>query len=418
MIRRRSLAPRRASLRHFARIVSGSGFPVAEQGHSDLELPFFKVKDLKTADQSGVLGTARDSITRETARDLRATVIPKGALAFAKVGAALLLGRVGALPADGCIDNNMAALIFKPSIDPEFARYLLLTFDFRRFVLPGPVPSLDIDGLREFQIPILSLHEQRAVADYLDQETAQIDALVAKQEELIALLRERRHMAIDRTLSSASDDSPRVRLKYMLLQVDQGVSPQAENGLVEGDDWGVLKTGCVNGGTFREREHKRLPGEFPVDRKLAVNAGDLIVSRANGTPSYVGSAALVEQIDLNLILSDKLFRLVPRPDVDARFLAWSMNSRAYRTQVEASISGAAGLANNLPLSDLRSFEFTRPELSAQKRIVESINEQTNAIDTLIVKAEEHIALAKERRSALITGAVTGQFDVRTARKAG
>ena len=51
-------------------------------------------------------------------------------------------------------------------------------------------------------------------------------------------------------------------------------------------------------------------------------------------------------------------------------------------------------------------------------IVERIDEQTSRIDTLIAKAEEHIALAKERRAALITAAVTGQFDVRTARKAG
>ena len=280
------------------------------------------------------------------------------------------------------------------------------------------LPHFTADKVSKFEVWAPPLDEQRAIADYLDQETAQIDALVAKQEEFIRLLSERRRMAIDRTLSSADDDSPRVRLKYMLLRVEQGVSPQAENGLVEGDEWGVLKTGCVNGGSFREREHKRLPGDFTVDRKLAVRAGDLIVSRANGTPSYVGSAALVEQIDRNLILSDKLFRLVLRSDVDAQFLAWSMNSRAYRTQVEASISGAAGLANNLPLSDLRSFEFSLPEFSAQKRIVENINEQTNAIDTLITKAEEHIGLAKERRAALITAAVTGQFDVRTARKAG
>jgi type I restriction enzyme S subunit len=53
----------------------------------------------------------------------------------------------------------------------------------------------------------------------------------------------------------------------------------------------------------------------------------------------------------------------------------------------------------------------------QRSIVEYINDQTTRIGALIAKAEEHIALAKERRSALITAAVTGQIDVPTARKA-
>lgn len=323
---------------------------------------------------------------------------------------------------DGAAVGDFLVLRHKSTADSKFLNYVLLNDSFlgpiTAAVTGAKMPRTDWATVKEAAVNMPPLDEQRAIADYLDNETAQIDALVTKQEELIRLLRERRRMAIDRTLSLADDDSSRVRLKYMLLRVDQGVSPQAENALVEGEEWGVLKTGCVNGGTFHEREHKRLPEDFPVDPKLAIHAGDLIVSRANGTPSYVGSAALVEQVDLNLILSDKLFRLVPRPEVDAQFLAWSMNSRAYRSQVEGSISGAAGLANNLPLSDLRSFKFPCPEISTQKQLVKHINEQTAHIDTLIVKAEEHIALAKERRSALITAAVTGQFDVGTARKAG
>jgi len=59
-----------------------------------------------------------------------------------------------------------------------------------------------------------------------------------------------------------------------------------------------------------------------------------------------------------------------------------------------------------------------PSVEHQKSFVAEFREQTNRIDVLIAKAEEHIALAKERRSALIIAAVTGQIDVRTAQKAG
>ena len=59
-----------------------------------------------------------------------------------------------------------------------------------------------------------------------------------------------------------------------------------------------------------------------------------------------------------------------------------------------------------------------PPVEHQKSFVAEYHEQTTRIDALIAKAKEHIALAKERRAALIAAAVTGQFDVRTARKAG
>lgn len=195
----------RAALRHFCDLVAGTGFPVDVQGQADLELPFFKVGNLKSADRSGLLVRSEHTIDRSTARALRAAVIPKGSLVFAKVGAALLLGRVGALPDDGCLDNNMSALIFDESFDLKFARYLMLTFDFRKYVLPGPVPSLDMDGLRDFQVPVLSLDRQRAVADVLDDQTFRIDTLIAKAEEHIALAKERRSALITAAVTGQID---------------------------------------------------------------------------------------------------------------------------------------------------------------------------------------------------------------------
>lgn len=195
----------RRPLRRFARLVSGSGFPVEKQGQLGLELPFFKVKDLKSADLTGVLVTAEDTISRETAESLRAAVIPGGSLVFAKVGAALMLGRVAALPVDGCIDNNMSALIFDSTYDPEFARYMMLTFDFSRFVQPGAVPSLDMDGLREFRVPLIPLGQQQEIAADLRNQVARIDTLVAETERCIEMSRERRSALVNAAVTGQID---------------------------------------------------------------------------------------------------------------------------------------------------------------------------------------------------------------------
>src|SRR5699024_10895759 len=92
--------------------------------------------------------------------------------------------------------------------------------------------------------------------------------------------------------------------------------------------------------------------------------------------------------------------------------------------------GTSGyLATQAPSTRQRSVDFRNwgtfarvplvlPPVEHQKSFVAEYHEQTTRIDALIAKAKEHIALAKERRAALIAAAVTGQFDVRTARKAG
>ena len=109
------------------------------------------------------------------------------------------------------------------------------------------------------------------------------------------------------------------RLKTLLKSIDQGVSPQAEAGLAENGAWGVLKSGCTNHGVFRQAEHKRLPEGYPFSERIVVREGDVLVSRACGTPRLVGSTARVGRLNYNLILSDKNFRLNFLKDVCVDF---------------------------------------------------------------------------------------------------
>lgn len=200
-------------------------------------------------------------------------------------------------------------------------------------------------------------------------------------------------------------------MKRLVARVDQGVSPQAYAELAD-DGWGVLKSGCVNGGVFRDTEHKKLPFDFVIDGGIAVRPGDLLVCRASGSPNLVGSAAIVRTLRYQLILSDKTFRIVVNQHCDASYLEWAMNARPYREQVHGAISGAEGLASNLPLSALRSFLFVVPPLTEQEEIVAYLNNRCAKVDALIAKSTEMIDMLRGYRAALITDAVTGKIDVR------
>lgn len=285
--------------------------------------------------------------------------------------------------------------------------------------------------LGAINVPVPDPAEQAAIATFLDRETAKIDALVEEQKRLIELLKEKRQAVISHAVTKGlSPNAPTkdsgvewlgevpehwgvLQLRRGIARIEQGWSPECESRPAEEGEWGILKTGCVNGGRFNPLENKALPAHIMPLPELEVATDDLLVSRASGSPDLVGSAAHVSDTPRRLMLSDKTFRLHVSDLMNKRFLAWCLASRPLRAQIECAISGAAGLANNLPQSSLREFRVAFPPPSEQLGIAAFLDQETTRMDELIVEAELAMNLLQERRSALISAAVTGKIDVRS-----
>ncbi|MCS6710692.1 restriction endonuclease subunit S [Brachybacterium sp. EF45031] len=180
------------AMRRLFKTRGGTGFPPALQGIKDEEIAFYKVKALGRAGSDGVLTEPEDTVSAETANDLGAAVLPGGTLVMAKIGAALLLGRIRIVDRPSLVDNNMLALTPSGKLWPRYAFYALQGLSLEALVQPGAVPSLNERALRQTLIPVPPLNEQRAIADRLDRETAKIDTLIAKAERFIELAQERR----------------------------------------------------------------------------------------------------------------------------------------------------------------------------------------------------------------------------------
>lgn len=174
-------------------IISGSGFPDRFQGVSGQELPFYKVSSLSSANK-GYLYEAENSVTSEMATELGARILPPGSVIMAKIGAALLLARYAVTSRPACIDNNLQALVPRGKlIDSRFLAYAMEEVSIPSLVKPGPVPSLDVMGMKMTDIAYdHSLEEQHRIVDHLDEVTSKIDAMIAKVSELKSLLIERR----------------------------------------------------------------------------------------------------------------------------------------------------------------------------------------------------------------------------------
>lgn len=274
--------------------------------------------------------------------------------------------------------------------------------------------------------------EQAAIVRFLDHANRKIDRFIRAKRKLIALLNEQKQAIIHRAVTRGLNpnvplkpsgipwlgDIPKHwevrRLKTVVRRIEQGVSPQATGFLAEGDSWGVLKSGCVNHGTFRQTEHKQLAKDFPIDPAIVVKVGDVLISRACGSPKLVGSVGKIRSLDYKLILSDKTFRAVFTQSVDSDFMVYAMNSVYYRQQVEQAISGAEGMANNLPVSELKSFVFAVPPVEEAAEISAYLECELARFHTAIARTEREIALMQEYRTRLSADIVTGKLDVREA----
>lgn len=270
--------------------------------------------------------------------------------------------------------------------------------------------DLDPWAFSRLVVPLPQPAEQRAIADFLDRETAKIDALIEKQNHLIDLLLERRSGALAAFLDVDGVASPGPRLKHHIASVRQGWSPQCNDWPAKDGGWAVLRAGCINGGRFRPGDNKELPADLEPRKETVVRVGDLVVSRAN-TRELVGGAAVVHEPHPRLMLSDKLYAFSLRNSANPDFVALVLRTRRYRDLIELEATGASQSMQNITQEVLRNLPFSLPDRQTQDQLVIEAAARMKETDELIAKAEEFIALARERRAALITAAVTGRLDV-------
>jgi type I restriction enzyme, S subunit len=269
--------------------------------------------------------------------------------------------------------------------------------------------DLPWEEFQDVAVDLPPVKVQRSVADYLDRQTARIDALIAAKRRMVELLEERAVAFIEDSAADAGWQP--VALARVIKRIEQGWSPQCDARLPGNDEWGVLKVGCVNRGEFRPDETKALPADLPPRREYLVHNGDLLMSRAN-TRDLVGSAAVVSGIRPMSLLCDKLYRLrLDERKAAPRFVSLWLQTPAVRDQIELEATGASDSMQNVGQDTVRRVAIPLPNLDQQQAFVTRCDEERGRIAKVAGSARQQISLLQERRQALITAAVTGQLDI-------
>lgn len=196
------------------------------------------------------------------------------------------------------------------------------------------------------------------------------------------------------------------RLRFATTGIEQGWSPQCDNEVADDERWGVMKVGCVNGDQFDPLENKALPADLDPLPAYELQPGDLLVSRAN-TKELVGSAAVVpEGVRSRLLLCDKLFRIRPQAEVQARFLTYVLRTPAARYQYERDATGASGSMQNIGQDTIKNLSIPLPSTDEQAAITDFLDWRTAQIDALIAKKQSLLERLTEKRVNVIASSVT------------
>lgn len=344
-------------------------------------------------------------------------------------GESVLLGRKGTVDKPLYWDgpfwtvDTMFYTVAGPRILPRFLFYLALTVDYSYFSTNTALPSVSGRDLREMRIPLPPLEEQRRIAEFLDRETAQIDELIAKQEELISTLAERLQSRVELLMTGADGTS--------IDAVETGVEwwPRLPA------DWGVPKVThhfevvlgkMLDGG----REPVRGEMSIPYIRAANIQESELRLDDVNAMPMTAAEAARLDlragdllvveggAVGVNQFLREDLpgisfqktvNRVRPRGPGSSEYLGVVLDVLRWRGVIDM-ICNRSTIAH-FTAEKLAGLRVPWPPVARQFEIAREVRALREDVSVLTARALSAIDLLRERRQALISATVTGQIDV-------
>ncbi|HRQ85061.1 MAG TPA: hypothetical protein PLV70_08130 [Flavobacteriales bacterium] len=197
------------------------------------------------------------------------------------------------------------------------------------------------------------------------------------------------------------------RVSDVVSDLENGWSPQCHGHPAKADEWGVLKLGAVSFGAYDEDENKALPSTLKPIPAYEIKPGDVLISRAN-VPRYVGACAVVHATRPKLLLCDKIFRVVFKPDspLDGTYFAEVMKSPPLRQQIEAAITGSSPTMQNITKTALLALCIPVPKLKEQHELVRALTESREQAARMMDQAETKRKETKEEVEGMVMGGAT------------
>ncbi len=364
-------------------------------------------------------------ITEDAFLNSSAKWVPKEALVMALAGQGKTKGMVAQLAIKTTCNQSMAAIIPSEEVKARFLYWWLVTnYQNIRNMAGGDLrDGLNLELLGNIPCPLLPFEEQSTIAAFLDRETAKIDALIAEQQRLIELLKEKRQAVISHAVTKGLNPNAPMkdsgiewlgevpahwevhRLKRISPEITVGIVVEPSKYYVD-DGIPALRSLNVQPCSITLDNLVYIsPESNELLSKSRLHTGDLVAVRS-GQPGT--TAVIPREIDgcncVDLIIIRK------PAEGSENFFCWYLNSDSALHQFSEGSGGA--IQQHFNIGTAMNLLVPTPPRDEQSGIATYLDRETAKLDALTAEAQRAIELLKERRTALISAAVTGKIDVR------
>lgn len=404
-------------------IITGNGFSPQLQGIIGEQYPMYKASDISYSGK--YIYTAANSVSERVAKEQHFNIIPSGSILFAKVGEAMKKNNRAINATPCCIDNNCQAMV-PHNINTDYGYYIFSIIDLNEFDNGGTVPCINNQKLRSYFIPYPSVNEQQHIADYLDRKCSQIDAIIARQQEVIEKLKAYKLSVITEAVTKGLN--PHAPMK------DSGVEWIGEIP----EHWGIRKlksiVDIISKGTtpstigselrscgeirFLKAENIQnnrvvLEPEFYIDKEThsilkrsQLKENDILFVIAGAT---IGKTAILsgDAIPANTNQAVSFIRLKEKDD--SKYVWYYLQSCYVKTILnQLSVQSAQP---NLSMEDMGDFYLCYPSKKERNLIAEKLDNCCAEIDGIIYNKENLVLKLTGYKKSLIYEVITGKKEV-------
>jgi type I restriction enzyme S subunit len=385
----------------------------------------FRYLDISNVDSNGHLVSSEPMVFRDAPTRAR-RIVRRGDTILSTVRTYLkAIAYIDTECDDLIVSTGFAVLRPRSSLDAAFQSYVVRSEPFVQAVMSHSegvgYPAIAPSELGCLPIWLPSLPEQRAIAAFLDRETAKIDALVVRKQRLIDLLHEKRSALITRAVTKGLDPTvpmkdsgvewlERIPAHWVVLPLRRlaGIRyglGQPPRELSDGVPL-VRATNISRGRILSEGMMYADPDDVPVGRNARLAAQEIIVVRSG---AYTGDSAIVPEAYAGAVAGYDMIVTIRRGH--PQYFAWQFLTQAiYGLQFGFYRLRAA--QPHLNAEELGRTLVVVPPMEEQQAIAQHLQQKTARLDAVIAEISKGIGTLKEYRTALISAAVTGKIDVR------
>ncbi|MCP3105476.1 restriction endonuclease subunit S [Myxococcus sp. K15C18031901] len=394
---------------------------------SECTIPWFSLADvwqLREGTQD-YLGETSECISPMGIAHSAARLLPAGTVALSRTAS---VGFAGIMPRPMATTQDFANWVPGERVVSEYLLYALRAMrdEFSRVMTGSTHQTIYMPDIRRLAIPVPPRDEQTRIVAHLRARLPKLDALIAKKEQVLALLAEKRQALITQAVTKglgpnapmkesgneALPSIPRnwqiVPLRYLLsFGPRNGVSPPTAAGE------GVLSfsiSAVRDGKVTIEGNEKYVDFDRASARAYWLARGDILLMRGNGSLSLVGTCGLVETVPEECTYPDILMRMRAGRRLMPEFLVAAINSPYVRGQVETLAKTSNGTFK-ISGEDVRTLQIAVPPIDEQRQIVTRMHVELRRLDGVAVRVGDQLDRLREYRQALITAAVTGKLDI-------